>query len=540
MSRSTSPNPPADHRQAVIYARVSSKEQEREGYSIPSQLKLLREYAVNGDFDVAQEFIDVETAKQAGRANFGEMLQFLRRARACNVILVEKTDRLYRNLKDWVSIDELEPEVHFVKENVVLSTTSRSAEKFMHGIKVLMAKNYIDNLAEEVSKGLREKAEQGMWPSFSPLGYRNVVTADGRHGIEPDPDRAPLIAKLFEWYATGDISLKETGRKARQAGLTFRKSGGLVITATVHKILRSRIYSGEFDWKGRVYRGTYQPLVSRDLWQRVQDVLDDRGARRPKRRRHLFTFSGLVTCGHCGCSMTGETHKGRYTYYRCTGYKGRCPEPYTREEVLEQQFAELLRGLAIDPEILELVTKALRNSHQDKRRFHDEAVARLQAEHGQVQNRLDQMYVDKLDGKISESFYERKASEWRAQIEHLDESIQQHRSADRSYLDGGLQLLELASRAHESFIEQEPEEKRKLVRVLVSNSSWKAGRLTASFRQPFDLILAEATKAREAEAKLPVGASAEARFENWRRGRDSNPRRSCPLTAFPVPRPRPD
>ncbi len=528
MSRSTSPNPPADRRQAVIYARVSSKEQEREGYSIPSQLKLLREYAVNGDFDVAQEFIDVETAKQAGRANFGEMLQFLRRARACNVILVEKTDRLYRNLKDWVSIDELEPEVHFVKENVVLSTSSRSAEKFMHGIKVLMAKNYIDNLAEECSKGLREKAEEGMWPSYAPLGYRNIVREDGKKGIEPDPDRAPLIAKLFDWYATGDISLKETGRKGRQAGLTFRKSGGLVFTATVHKILRSRIYSGEFDWKGRVYRGTYQPLVSRDLWQRVQDVLDDRGARRPKRRRHLFTFSGLVICGHCGCSMTGETHKGRYTYYRCTGYKGRCPEPYTREEVLEQQFAELLRGLAIDPEILELVTKALRNSHQDKRRFHNEAVARLQAEHGQVQNRLDQMYVDKLDGKISESFYERKASEWRAQIEHLDESIQQHRSADRSYLDGGIQLLELASRAHESFIGQEPEEKRKLVRVLVSNSSWKAGRLTASFRQPFDLILAEATKAREAEAKLPVGASAEARFENWRRERDSNPRRLAP------------
>jgi DNA invertase Pin-like site-specific DNA recombinase len=73
----------------------------------------------------------------------------------------------------------------------------------MHGIKVLMAKNYIDNLAEEVSKGLREKAEQGMWPSYSPLGYRNVVAEDGRHRIEPDPERAPLVKQLFEWYATG-------------------------------------------------------------------------------------------------------------------------------------------------------------------------------------------------------------------------------------------------------------------------------------------------------------------------------------------------
>ena len=125
------------------------------------------------------------------------MLKFLARDRSCRALLVEKTDRLYRNLKDWVLIDELELEIHFVKENVVLSHSSRSAEKFMHGINVLMAKNYIDNLAEEVSKALREKAEQGMWSSYSPLGYRNVETSEGRRGIEPDPERAPLVAQLF-------------------------------------------------------------------------------------------------------------------------------------------------------------------------------------------------------------------------------------------------------------------------------------------------------------------------------------------------------
>lgn len=88
---------------AVAYARVSSKEQDREGYSIPAQLKLLRDYAVHQDLDIAREFVDVETAKQAGRGSFGEMLKFLARERTCRALLVEKTDRLYRNLKDWVS-----------------------------------------------------------------------------------------------------------------------------------------------------------------------------------------------------------------------------------------------------------------------------------------------------------------------------------------------------------------------------------------------------------------------------------------------------
>jgi site-specific DNA recombinase len=76
-----------------------------------------------------------------------------------SIILVEKTDRLYRNLKDWVTLDELDLEIHFAKENVVLSADSRSSEKFLHGIKVLMAKNYIDNLSEETRKGMTERAE---------------------------------------------------------------------------------------------------------------------------------------------------------------------------------------------------------------------------------------------------------------------------------------------------------------------------------------------------------------------------------------------
>src|SRR5208282_5453223 len=139
--------------------------------------------------------------------------------------LVEKTDRLYRNLKDWVTLDELDVEIHFPKEGVVLSRASRSSEKFMHGIKVLMAKNYIDNLSEEARKGMQEKAEQGIWPTKTPLGYRNITGPDGKKIIANDPALWPIVARLFEWYARGAISLKEAARKAYVAGLTYPKSG---------------------------------------------------------------------------------------------------------------------------------------------------------------------------------------------------------------------------------------------------------------------------------------------------------------------------
>ena len=113
-----------------------------------------------------------------------------------------------------MTIDDLDLDIHFVKENIVLTPDSRSSEKFMHGIKVLMAKNYIDNLSEETRKGMLEKADEGIWPSLAPLGYRNVKGSDGKRTIVPDPDSSHIIARTFERYATGNYSIKEVAKMA--------------------------------------------------------------------------------------------------------------------------------------------------------------------------------------------------------------------------------------------------------------------------------------------------------------------------------------
>jgi len=475
-------------RTAVLYARVSSEEQEKAGFSIPAQIKLLHGYALANRFAIAREFVDVETAKRTGRVQFGEMVAHLKRSLTCRIVLVEKTDRLYRNLKDWINLDELDLEIHFVKENVVLSPDSRSSEKFMHGIKVLMAKNYIDNLSEETSKGLLEKAEQGLWPTLAPRGYRNVIGPDGKRTIEPDPRIGPLIVRLFEWYATGNYAIEEVAKMALDEGLTSSRCRGRLPTASVHRILRNKVYIGEFDWKGKTYLGTYGPLITRDLWKRVQSVLDRRHEGKHRKSKHEFAFSGLITCGHCGCALVGEIKKGRYVYYHCTGFKGKCPEPYTREEVLSGRFAEILKGLSFDGEILGWVREALLESHDDEKRFHEEAIQRLRADYDRLQNRLEAIYVDKLDGRIDENFYDSMAREWRSEQEHLQQAVEEHQAANRTYLDEGVQLLELAGRAYELFCEQPSREQRRLLDFLLSNCTWKDNQLSVDFRQPFDLI----------------------------------------------------
>jgi len=156
-----------DRPRAAIYARVSTKEQE-EGYSIASQLELLRAYCAANGIEVVSEFVEAETAKEAGRRMFGEMLDLARRG-GIAAIVVEKTDRLCRNLKDRVSVDDLDLAIHLVKEGEVISKDSRSHAKFVHDIKLVLSKNYIDNLSEETRKGMLQKARQGIHPTKAPF-----------------------------------------------------------------------------------------------------------------------------------------------------------------------------------------------------------------------------------------------------------------------------------------------------------------------------------------------------------------------------------
>ena len=512
-------NPSAHQAEAVLYARVSSKEQDKEGFSIPAQLKLLRDYARTEGLRVAQEYVDVETAKQAGRTNFGSMISQMKATPSVRVLLVEKTDRLYRNLKDWVTLDELDVEIHFVKEGVVLSRDSRSSEKFMHGIKVLMAKNYIDNLSEEARKGMQEKAEQGIWPTVAPLGYLNVTDLDGKKRIEPDPAVAPLIVKLFDWYATGEFSLREIGAKARASGLKYRKSGAPVPTSTVHAVLRNPLYSGEFEWNGRRCQGSHVPLISRDLWERVQGVMDGRRVKKHRRGKRDFAFSRMISCGHCGCSAVGEMKKQKYVYYHCTGHKGKCGEPYVREEVLEQRFTELRGGPHFDDEIMSWVRDALTQSHVDERQEHEAAIGRLQAKYDRLQSRIHDAYVDKLDGRIDAAFFDRMSADWRRDQERCLRDIEQHQTADQSYLEEGAQLLELARNAQRLFAKQEAKEKRRLLGFLVSNCSWKSSELTTELRQPFDLLHQTVAAAKTKKATEPTFDGLN---DIWLPGQDSN------------------
>ena len=469
-------------KKAVLYVRVSSKEQRDEGYSIPAQKKLLRAYAKKHALRVVQEFEDAETAKRAGRREFERMLRLLRADPSIQHVLVEKTDRLSRNFRDLVTIDDLGRTLHFVKDGQVIGSDAKSSDKFIYNIKVVMAKNYIDNLSEETRKGMLEKAEQGLYPSFAPLGYLNNRETGG---VDVDFRRAPAIRELFELYAGRGVSVRDLARIANERGLRTRK-GKRLVKSGIAQMLANPIYTGDFVWKGVYYKGRHDPILPRDLFERVQARLTSKAVVRKKTR--VFAFRGLVRCGCCGCLITAEEKKGRYVYYRCTRSRGNCVEKPIREEDLARLLCEPLKRLRVTPERVRWIEDALRQSFADEKHYHETETRRLRAEYDALETKINLLYEDKLDGTISVDFWKRKSNEYVCRQNKIEDYLGEHRAANIDYLANRARILELAQHAYSLYLVQEPFEQRKLLDLLLSNCTLKGGRVECELAKPFDTL----------------------------------------------------
>ena len=267
---------PAAHRKAVLYACTDLMRRSDQA-SIESQVKLLRRYSVNNGFDIAREFID-QPSRRAYRESFAEMVNFLHTQRDIRNLVVEQPNRLFRKMKDWAEFDELMikmgVEVHWAEGSKTPSSDSSSGAKKTQNINVADARKRSPNLSNDVRREQMAKAQRGIYPSVSPMGYLNIAS-DGQKPVVVDEARAPLIAKLFEWAASGECSIDELSTKARDLGLSYRKSGKPVSSSTIYKILRNPFYAGRFVWNGKVYQGRHEPIISMKLWKEVQNVLDE-------------------------------------------------------------------------------------------------------------------------------------------------------------------------------------------------------------------------------------------------------------------------
>jgi site-specific DNA recombinase len=222
------------------------------------------------------------------------------------------------------------------------------------------------------------------------------------------------------------------------------------------------------------------------MFDQVQAVF--RSHNKPKYRKHEFPYRGLLTCAYDNCLVTAEIKKARYTYYRCTGYRGKCALPYFREEELGDRLGQILKDIHIPDDILEQLQNSLLNDKDREETIRKQQGERLASRLTLVLRRMDQAYQDKLDGKISEEFWMRKSEEWQTEEKEIRASLHALETAKPERVLDAVRTLELANKAYFLYVKQDHAEKAKLLKMVLSNCGIDAASLYPTYRKPFDLI----------------------------------------------------
>ena len=407
---------------AVIFARVSSKAQEEEGYSLDSQLKLLRGYCKKKRLDVVKEFKIAETAsKTQRRTEFRALLTYITKNRIHH-FAVEKTDRAARNIKDasdiydWIEGDEKRV-FHSVKEGLELHKWSTSQVKFMWGIFVTFAKQYTDSLREEAMKGWYEKLAQGWLPAPPPPGYK-TVTEYGKKVHVPDMDIVPSMVHIFNLAKLPDYNVRRITEVLAEMGVTSRK-GRPYSKSYVHKILANPFYIGINRFNGKEYPGAQEPIISKELFYEVQEKLHRPSYGRGK--KHNPVFKGVIRCVDCGSMATWQKQKGRF-YGACKRSTEACKRrPLLREDRVEAQVFETLEGMKDrSGKHLHELKIALNLEHSAYIGMHrTQVIKSLNNQLKRLQTMEDTLYEDKLAGVISDGRYQSKRADFAEQAEQI-------------------------------------------------------------------------------------------------------------------------
>jgi hypothetical protein len=220
----------------------------------------------------------------------------------------------------------------------------------------------------------------------------------------------------------------------------------------------------------------------------VQELLDARAENKTRKTKHDFAYQGLIHCGHCGCLFVGELKKGKYVYYHCTGNRGKCSEPYTRQEIVAREFGSLLKEIVIPQNILEWLAGTVLSSDRTEQAARAQTIKRLQGDYERIHTRIETMYLDKLDGRITGEFHDQRSAAWRDEQNALLRRIQDIQKATPAPVDEAINLMELTSRACELFTHQPAAEQRRLLQVVVEKSTWQDGRMRTTLFEPFEIL----------------------------------------------------
>ena len=483
-----------------LYARKSTDEPDRQILSIEAQIAELREFAEREHLEIVQEFVESQTAKEPGRPIFNQMLSLIEKGFAQG-ILAWHPDRLARNSVDGGRIIYLidTTEIRELKFPTFWFDATPQG-KFMLNIAFGQSKYYVDNLSENVKRGLRQKVRRGEYPGVAPTGYLNDKV---NHKMVKDPERYRLVQKLFELYATKNYSLKDLRNKITEIGLVSRNGKRLTVS-NIQMILRNPFYYGAFKFNGELYEGKHEPAIAKKLFDKVQEVMSEKS--RPKKRgEKTYIFRGLLKCGECGCSITAETQKG-HAYYRCTKKKTVCSQPYIREEILASQISDILQKVSLPEDWAEPMLAQLQTDEASTAQSDALFAQNLKDEVKACEEKLDTLLDAHLEKTITGEEYTAKKNKILARKIEVEQKLKDFEQKGNRWLERTRNLILAAHQANSVALGDNFFEKKNYLEKVGSNPQLAERAVSVLFRNDWQILAKFNAERRSREATFPIHA----------------------------------
>ena len=459
---------------AVVYTRVSTEEQAKQDLSLPYQENRCKEYASREGFVVLKAFEEYgRSGTNMKRPELLAMLNFCVENKV-NAVIIHKIDRLARNNQDFWTIFNLLKDNGIKLRSVSENIDDTPSSTFILGIMSTQAQYYSENLSQEVKKGMGEKAERGIWPSNAKLGYENYGKKHDRK-IRILPEIAKFVKEAFELFATGNYSESALTEVMQNKGMTHN-DGRKITRPAIEVMLRNRFYVGEFEWSGNLHKGTHEPLISKDLFSVVQDIINSRSECSSRERKNNFMLRGIAVCT-CGRVLTGDIkvkkYKTRpdkeYIYFCCKNlskYKT-CKRVYIKMEELEELVANLFKDFEFSKEIREEIIDAAKEVIEELRSDDSEQRKLINQVISKNESRMKNLEDDRLDRVITpEDFlpiYNRLKEENAKAHQKLLDLNENHFDTVKN-LD---QILRMSENIHQTYLEASPELKRKYIMLFI-------------------------------------------------------------------------
>jgi site-specific DNA recombinase len=478
----------------VALARVSSREQEREGFSLEVQEEALRRYAAQAGGEIVQFYRVAETASKTDeRKTFKELIGYAKaNAGVLAGLLFYKIDRAARNLFDYVELERLESEYGLAFISVSQPTENTPAGRMMRRTLANVASFYTEQQAQDVREGLARRVKEGWFVGKAPYGYRNV-RREGRGVTEVDEEAAAIVRRAFHLYAYEPLTLDALKARLAKEGIAYRRSAPGFTRSKLHALLSDRSYLGEIPFKGQWYPGKQPAIVDRATWDRVQALLGGHVY-----HAHQMTYAGdLIACGRCGRVVTGEqktkrakSGERRYVYYRCSAYNapGHPRERVTEAKLDRQVLAIFDRMKVEDADVREWFRAVLKAQTGDAQQDAQARRAELLRQSSLLSAQQDRLLNLMLTDGIDQAAFAAKGTELRDRLAAIKLQLDVlDRSRDET-AELAVSVFELSQTLRERWLSADYAAKRRILEIVALNWRLDGATLVPEMRKPFDAL----------------------------------------------------